>query len=75
MILRDGSVKITGDEQAVKEARRVFAELLAMSQRGNTITEQNVDYVLALTKEKSSVSLVDIDKELEIGRASCRERV
>ena len=64
VILRDGSVKITGDEQAVKEARRVFAELLAMSQRGNTITEQNVDYVLALTKENSSVSLVDIDKEL-----------
>ncbi len=64
VILRDGSLKIVGADEQVQEANRVFGELLQLSERGNTITEQNVDYLLALTKEKSPVSLVDIDKEL-----------
>lgn len=63
VILRDGSVKIIGAAGALQEANRVFGELLKLSERGNTITEQNVDYILALTKEKSPVSLADIDKE------------
>ncbi len=64
VILRDGSLKIVGADEPAQEAKRVFEELLQLSERGNTITEQNVDYLLALTKEKSPVSLVDIDKEL-----------
>lgn len=64
VVLRDGSVRITGESERVGEADRVFGELLKLSERGNTITEQNVDYVLSLTQEKSSVSLADIDKEL-----------
>ncbi len=64
VILRDGSLKIIGTDEQVQEAKRVFGELLQLSERGNTITEQNVDYLLALAKEKSPVSLVDIDKEL-----------
>ncbi len=64
VILRDGSVKMLGEQEQLKEGERVFTELLKLSERGNTITEQNVDYVLALAKEKSPVSLVDIDKEL-----------
>ena len=64
VILRDGSVKVLGAEGAIKEAERVFSELLTLSQRGNTITEQNVDYVLSLVVEKENVSLAEIDKEL-----------
>ena len=64
VVLRDGSVRITGESERVGEADRVFGELLKLSERGNTITEQNVDYVLSLTQEKSPVSLADIDKEL-----------
>lgn len=63
VILRDGSVKMTGEPNRLKEGERVFGELLKLSERGNTITEQNVDYVLALAKEKSPVSMVDIDSE------------
>ncbi len=61
--LRDGAVKIAGEAGSQQEARRVFDELLKLSERGNTITEQNVDYILSLVKEKSTVSLADIDKE------------
>lgn len=64
VILRDGSVKILGSEAGVREARRTFQELLQLSERGNTITEQNVDYILSLTKEHSEVSLAEIDKEI-----------
>lgn len=64
VVLRDGSVRVSGGKEQVEEAGRVFGELLKLSERGNTITEQNVDYVLALAQENSPVSLADIDKEL-----------
>ena len=62
--LRDGSVRISGETENLQEARRVFDELLKLSERGNTITEQNVNYILSLAKEKSPVSMADIDKDL-----------
>ncbi len=64
VILRDGSVKITGSKAGVEETCRVFRELLQLSERGNTITEQNVDYILSLAREHSEVSLAEIDKEI-----------
>lgn len=64
VIARDGVIRIVGSEKAVREAEHVFGELLTLSERGNTITEQNVDYLLSLTMEQSSVSLAAIDKEL-----------
>ena len=64
IIERDGSVKILGSAAAVKEAKKVLEELLALSRRGNTITEQNVDYTLSLAREHSEVSLAEIDKEI-----------
>ena len=64
VILRDGSVKVEGEAENVGEAKRIFDELLELAKRGNTITEQNVNYLLALSKEKSTVSLADIDQEL-----------
>ncbi len=64
VILRDGSVRISGETENLQEARRVFEELLKLSERGNTITEQNVNYILSLAKEKSPVSMAEIDKDL-----------
>ena len=40
VILRDGAVKLVGSESAVEQAKNVFSELLTLSERGNTITEQ-----------------------------------
>lgn len=64
VILRDGTVKILGTEHGIRDAKRVFEELIRLSEKGNTITEQNVDYVLSLTREHAPVSLADIDNEL-----------
>ncbi len=64
VIARDGGIKIVGEPQNQRAAKRVFDELVVMSERGNTISEQNVDYILSLTMENSEVSLAEIDKEI-----------
>lgn len=64
VILRDGAIKILGSEQALADAGRVFRELTALTEQGDPITEQNVDYVLALAGERSPVSLAEIDREV-----------
>lgn len=64
VIVRDGSVKVEGESGNVAETKRVFTELLELAKRGNTITEQNVNYLLALSKENSPVSLAEIDNDL-----------
>ncbi len=63
VVLRDGSVKLVGNESSLADARRVFQELISLSERGNTITEQNVDYILSLAREHSRVSMAEIDRE------------
>ncbi len=48
MVVRDGSLKVTGEDKNVEKAQKVLSELLAMSQRGNDITEQTVTYALEM---------------------------
>ena len=64
VILREGTVLVKGSESALKQAEYVFSELTTLSKRGNEISEQNVDYLLAMTQEDSRVSLAEIDKDL-----------
>ena len=49
LIARDGSMKIVGEKYGCgKKTHRVLTQLLELSRRGNTITEQNVDYAISL---------------------------
>ena len=64
IIYRDSKVKIVGGPTDVKRCQAVLSNLLELSRRGNTITEQNVDYALALTYEDKTSAIVDIDKEI-----------
>ena len=64
LIARDGSVKILGEQKYADRAKRVLVQLLQLSLRGNTITEQNVDYAISLVYEDSEEDIVAIDKEL-----------
>ena len=64
MIARDGNVKILGEAKRVDQAKRVLEQLVALSNRGNTITEQNVDYAISLVFEDSEKELVEIDKDI-----------
>lgn len=64
LIARDGDVKILGEDVRVKQAKRVLEQLLVLSQRGNTITEQNVDYAISLVFEDNEKEIVEIDKDI-----------
>ena len=64
MIARDGALKIIGPEQMVQKARSVFNNLIELSKRGNTITEQNVDYALSLSFTESDSQILEIDKDI-----------
>lgn len=64
IIYRNDAVKITGESMQVKRAKEVINNLLTLSERGNTITEQNVDYAIALSMEGQTEKIVDIDGEI-----------
>ena len=64
LIARDGNVKILGEAKRVDQARRVLEQLVTLSKRGNTITEQNVDYAISLVFEDSEKEIVEIDKDI-----------
>lgn len=64
MIGRDGVLKIIGPEQMVQKAKSVFSNLIELSKRGNTITEQNVDYALSLSFSENDSQILEIDKDI-----------
>lgn len=63
IISRDGKLKILGNEVSANQAQRVISQLLMLSKRGNTITEQNVDYTLSLTFEEKEGQMADMDRD------------
>lgn len=63
VVNRNESIKILGSSNQTRDAANVFEQLLELSKRGNTITEQNVNYAISLSLEKSTSSIVEIDKE------------
>ena len=64
LISRHGATKIVGDTIAAQKAQRVLTQLVELAKRGNTITEQNVDYAISLVFEDQEEALVSIDKDL-----------
>lgn len=64
IIARDSEIKLVGAEGAVKRAASVFAQLLELSKRGNTITDQNVDYALSLSFEDKAEALSELDADV-----------
>ena len=62
VVLRGESMKLLGEEHNLKKAEQVFLQLIELSKRGNIITEQNVNYALALSEEEKEAydALLDI---------------
>ncbi len=58
LITREESLRIIGPEPNVPPAKQVVVTLLELVRRGNELTEQQVDYCLAMSfKEKANVVL------------------
>ncbi|MDO5572384.1 MAG: PhoH family protein [bacterium] len=64
VIEREGKIKIVGAEASVQKAASVLNQLQQLSDRGNIIHEQNVDYTIAMSMEENDSAVLDIDKEL-----------
>lgn len=64
IIVRDGAVKLLGENARVEIAKQVLEQLTELSRRGNEIQEQNVDYALALAMEHSDENILEIDKDV-----------
>lgn len=60
---RNGKIVISGEEKAVKRSIRIIEELSELSQRGNIIQEQNVDYAITMSMEENDDVLLEIDKD------------
>lgn len=64
LISRDGIIKILGEQSLAQKAYRVLSQLTELSRRGNTITEQNINYAISLVFEGQEEEIVEIDKDL-----------
>ena len=65
IVQRGDGIKITGKKDATLEAEKILNELLTLSQRGNDITEQNVEYALSINKDAlNNHSLLRIDEDI-----------
>lgn len=64
LVFRDSELKVIGEEACVNKAVDVVTQLLVLSERGNTITEQNVDYALSLSATERTEDIVELDKDV-----------
>lgn len=64
IVNRNGSVRVSGEENNVKRCMHILSQLTELSQRGDEIEEQKVDYAITLEKEEAEEKLTEIDKEL-----------
>ena len=64
LIAREGKVKILGEAAYVEKAKNVLSQLKELSKRGNTISEQNVDYALSLAFEGNEDGLLEVDRDI-----------
>ena len=64
IIDRDGLLKIIGEEENAEKTKEVLLSLLKLSEKGNRISEQNVDYAISLTiKEGKVEQLLQLEED------------
>ena len=64
IIDRDGLLKIIGEEENAEKTKEVLLSLLKLSEKGNRISEQSVDYAISLTiKEGKAEQLLQLEED------------
>lgn len=64
LIARGSEIKIIGAELAGQRAKSVIEQLVALAEKGNEITEQNVDYALSLTFEDKVGAMTELEEDI-----------
>lgn len=60
---RNGGVTVTGREDMVRKAAGVLKQLTIISERGNEIEEQSVDYAITMGMEERENVITEIDSD------------
>lgn len=60
---RNGKIFVSGNPKAVDRVAAIINELVELSERGNVIQEQNVDYAITMSMEENDDVLLEIDKD------------
>ncbi len=63
IVNRGGELKIKGEEESVYKAKRAIGNLLALLNKGETLNEQNVRYVISLVKDGSDDKLTALSSD------------
>ena len=61
---RDGTVHIRGLKRHAEQAADVLLRLQELSERGNHIQQQNVEYAIEMSMEDNTDALLEIDGDL-----------
>lgn len=64
VLTRDSETKIIGSESAADGAKKILEDLTQLARQNGHVTEQNVNYALALAMEHRSGSLAEIDRDI-----------
>ena len=64
IVVRGDKISITGSNAAVRQAKATITTLYELRCRGNDISEQNVDYAMAMSMEEQQSEIIKLDSEL-----------
>ena len=62
-ITRGSEIKIKGDEEAVYKAKRAISNLLLLINKGETLNEQNIRYVISLVRDGNDDKLASMGSD------------
>ena len=63
IIVRGSEMKVCGDEEQVYKAKKAINHLLHIINKGDSITEQNIRYVISLVKDGNDDKLSAIGSD------------
>lgn len=64
IIARESDIKIIGSDSAITMALGVIETLVELSKNNGVVTEQNVDYALALALDRNQGAMLELDSDI-----------
>lgn len=64
VVSRDNSIKIIGDPNHCASAKRVMNSLLTLAKKGEIISEQNVNYAIAMSMENKEDQIASLSEDV-----------
>ena len=64
MIVRDDHVKVIGSQSSVERTADIINSLVELAERGNSISEQQVNYAISLSMTDQTNQVAELDKDI-----------